>query len=48
MTLNTCSYLSILKWWAGNEKGDNWARVELATNILVEDPNRIRKGWIKM
>ena len=47
-TLNVGSNLSILSKWSCNERGDVWARVELATNILIGDPNRIKKGWIKM
>ena len=45
--LNTGSSLSILRKWVVNEK-DVWARVELATNRLIDDPNRTIKGWIKM
>ena len=41
------STLSILRKWVVNER-DVWARVELATNRLIEDPNKTTKGWIKM
>ena len=47
IVLNSGSSLSILQKWVVNER-DIWARVELATNILIEDPNRTKKGWIKM
>ena len=47
MILNSGSSLSILRKWVVNER-DIWARVELATNRLIEDPNRVIKGWIKM
>ena len=47
MDLNSGSSLSILQKWVVNER-DIWARVELATNLFVEDPNTIKKGWIKM
>ena len=47
MVLNSGSSLSILQKWVVNDK-DIWARVELATNLFIEDPNRTKKGWIKM
>ena len=45
MVLNSGSSLSILQKWVVNEK-DIWARVELATNRFIEDPNKAKKGWI--
>ena len=47
MVINSGSSLSILRKWVVNES-DVWARVELATNRLIEDPNKTTKGWIKM
>ena len=47
MVLNSGSSLSILQKWVENEKV-LWARVELATNRFIEDPNRTKKGWIRM
>ena len=47
MVLDSGSSLSILQKWVVNEK-DIWARVELKTNLFIEDPNRTKKGWIKM
>ena len=47
MVVNSGSSLSILQRWVVNER-DIWARVELAANRLIEDPNRIHKGWIKI
>ena len=47
MILNSGSSLSILRKWVVNEI-DVWARVELTTNRLIDDPNKITKGWIKM
>ena len=47
MILNSGSSLSILQKWVVNER-DIWARVELATNRFFEDPNRTKKGWIKI
>ena len=46
--VNTGSSLLILNKFINSDKGDIWARVELATNIMIENPNKIRKGWIKM
>ena len=39
--------LSVLRNWEVNES-EIWARVELVSNSLLDDPNRITKGWIKM
>ncbi len=47
MVLYSGSTLSILRKWVVNES-DVWARVELTTNRLIDDPNKITKGWIKM
>ena len=47
MLLNVGSSLSILRNWKFNE-GEIWLRVELATNKLIDDPNKITRGWIKI
>ena len=47
IVLNPGSTLSILRKWVVNDS-DVWARVELATNRFIEDPNKTTKGWIKM
>ena len=39
--------LSVLRIWKVSES-EIWIRVELASNRLLEDPNKITKGWIKM
>ena len=39
--------LSVLRNWQVNES-EIWVRVELASNKLLDDPNIITKGWIKM
>ena len=39
--------LSVLRNWQVN-KSEIWVRVELASNKLLDDPNRITKGWIRM
>ena len=45
--LNVGTTLSVLRNWkvSGNEI---WFRVELGSNKLLDDPNKITKGWIKM
>ena len=39
--------LSVLRNWKVSES-EIWFRVELASNKLLDDPNKITKGWIKM
>ena len=39
--------LSVLRDWKVNEN-EIWVRVELASNKLLDDPNKVTKGWIKM
>ena len=39
--------LLVLRNWKVNET-EIWVRVELASNKLLDDPNKITKGWIKM
>ena len=47
IVLDIGTNLSVLYNWKLNER-EYWVRVELASNRLLEDPNKIRKGWIKM
>ena len=39
--------LSILRNWKVSEN-EIWVRVELSSNKFLDDPNKIKKGWIKM
>ena len=39
--------LSVLRKWRVSES-EIWFRVELASNKLLDDPNKVTKGWIKM
>ena len=39
--------LSVLRNWKVSES-EIWARVELGSNKILDDPNKILKGWIKM
>ncbi len=47
MVLNPGCSLFILRKWVVNER-DTWARVELATNRFIDNPNMTTKGWIRM
>jgi len=47
LVLDIGTTLSILRNWKVN-KNETWVRVELASNKLLDDPNKILKGWIKM
>ena len=46
-SINTGCSLSILRTWKVEDK-DIWLRVELATNQLIDNPNKTTKGWIKI
>ena len=39
--------LSVLRNWKVSES-EIWVRVKLATNKLLDEPNKISKGWIKI
>ena len=39
--------LSVLRNWKVSEN-EIWARVELVSNKLLDHPNKISRGWIKM
>ena len=47
LVLDLGSNLSVLHNFKVNET-EIWVRVELASNKLLDDPNKITKGWIKM
>ena len=47
LLLNVGTTLSVLRDWKVNES-EIWLRVELASNKLLDDPNKVTKGWIKM
>ena len=47
LLLNVGTTLSVLRDWKVNES-EIWVRVELASNKLLDDPNKVTKGWIKM
>ena len=47
LVLDIGTTLSIIRNWKVSES-EIWVRVKLASNQLLEDPNKIKKGWIKM
>ncbi len=47
VVLDMGTTLSVLRSWNVCEN-EIWFRVELASNKLLDDPNKITKGWIKM
>ena len=47
LVLDIGTTLSVLRHWKVSEN-EIWVRVELASNKLLDDPNKISKGWIKM
>ena len=47
LVLDMGTSLSILRNWKVSEI-EIWYRVELSSNKLLDDPNKITKGWIKM
>ena len=47
LVLDVGTTLSLLRNWKVS-KNETWVRVELASNRLLDDPNKILKGWIKM
>ena len=47
LVLNRGTTLSILRHWKVS-KSEIWARVELASNNFLDDPIKIKKGWIKI
>ncbi len=47
LVLGMGTTISILRNWKVSES-EIWVRVELASNKFLDDPNKIKKGWIKM
>ena len=47
MVLDSGSSITILRSWKVNER-ETWVRVQLAFNKILDNPNKITKGWIKM
>ena len=47
LVLDMGTSLSILRNWIVSES-EIWFRVELPSNKLLDNPNKITKGWIKI
>ena len=47
LVLDVGTTLSVLRNWKVSES-ETWFRVELASNKVLDDPNKIKRGWIKM
>ena len=47
LLLDLGTTLSVLRNWKVSES-EVWVRVELASNKVLDGPNKITKGWIKM
>ena len=47
LVLDIGTTLSVLSNWRVSER-QIWLRVKLASNKILDDPNKITKGWIKM
>ena len=47
LVLDIGTSLLVLRNWQVNES-EIWVRVQLPSNKLLDDPNNIKKGWIKM
>ena len=47
LVLDVGTTFSVIRNWKVS-KSETWARVELASNKFIDDPNKILKGWIKM
>ena len=47
ISLDVGTTLLVLRNWKVSES-EIWVRVQLASNKLLDDPNMITKGWIKM
>ena len=47
LVLDIGTTLSVLSNWKVSES-EIWVRVELPSNKLLDDPNMITKGWLKM
>ena len=47
LVLGIGTNLSVLRNWKVSDS-EIWIRVQLASNKLFDNPNKITKGWIKM
>ena len=47
LVLDIGTTLSVLRNWRVS-KNQTWVRVELASNKILDNPNKILRGWIKI
>ncbi len=47
LVLDIGTSLSVLRNWKVSHS-EIWARVELSSNKLLDNPNKITRGWIRM
>ena len=47
LVIDVGTTLSVLRNWKVS-KTEKWVRVELGSNKLLDDPNKVTKGWIRM
>ena len=47
LVLDVGTTISVLRNWKVS-KSETWVRVELGSNIFLDAPNKILKGWIRM
>ena len=47
LILDIGTNLSVLRNWKVSDS-ETWVRVELASNKVLDDPNKILKGWVRM
>ncbi len=47
LVLDIGATLFVLHNWKVSD-GENWLRVELASNKFLDNPNKITKGWVKI
>ena len=47
LVIDVGTTLSILRDWKVSES-EIWLRVELASNKVLDGPNKIKKGWVRL
>ena len=47
LVLDIGTTLSVLRNWKVSES-EIWFRVELASNKFLDNPNKVKRGWIRM
>ena len=47
LVLDIGTTLSVLRNWKASES-EIWFRVELASNKFLDNPNKVKRGWIRM